>query len=106
MTEPAVEVVFAALGDGTRRAIYEHVVNQGPVTATELTETFPISRQAITKHLDRLAAAGLATSAKHGREMRWQADTAPLSAAVTWAEEVGSAWDRRLERLAKRFEKS
>src|SRR5690606_3779268 len=43
--------VFAALADPTRRAVLRAVVDQGPVTATQLAAELPISRQAVAKHL-------------------------------------------------------
>lgn len=105
MTEPdpSVDEVFAALGDPTRRSVFETVLRDGPITATALAADRPITRQAVTKHLERLAAAGLAVSSRVGRETRWHADPSPLTGAVTWMTEVGDAWDTRLERLADRF---
>lgn len=99
----AVEEIFAALGDPTRRSLFESVVADGPVTATALAADRSISRQAVTKHLERLAAAGLASATRVGRETRWRADVTPLSNAVAWMATVGDAWDARLDRLATRF---
>ena len=92
--------VLGALADPTRRAVFEAVAHRGPVTATVLAGQFPVSRQAIAKHLDRLADAGLVDSTRVGRETRWSASPAPLGDARRWFEEVGAAWDRRLSALA------
>lgn len=98
MTDRA-DVVFGALADGTRRDLLRAVVERGPCTATQLAAGRTISRQAVTKHLGVLAAAGLVRGERTGREVRYVADTAPLRAATGWIESTGAAWDRRLARL-------
>ncbi len=95
--------VLGALADPTRRAVFEAVARRGPVTATDLAGQFPVSRQAIAKHLDRLATAGLVGSTRVGRETRWTASLAPLGDARRWFDEVGAAWDRRLAALARQL---
>lgn len=100
---PKVDVVLAALADPTRRGVFEDVLARGPVTATALAAGRDISRQAVTKHLERLAEAGLAGAERSGRETLWSADPAPLGVAMDWMTMVGAAWDRRLQRLAGRF---
>jgi DNA-binding transcriptional ArsR family regulator len=94
--------VFAALADRTRRAVLRHVAERGPVTATELADELPVSRQAVAKHLAVLQDAGLVTPRKQGRENRFTATTAPLAAAERWLADAGRAWDDRLSRLAAR----
>jgi DNA-binding transcriptional ArsR family regulator len=94
--------VFTALADPTRRAILQLVVDAGPVTATGVSAHFPISRQGVAKHLGVLRDAGLVRAEKFGRETRFEASLAPLDAVSSWVEEVGAAWDQRLDRLARR----
>ncbi len=91
--------VFDALGDPTRRAVLEAVATSGPVTATELAQRFPVSRQAVQKHLGALAAADLVTAERSGRDVRYRLTPAPLDGAAAWLTEVGGRWDARLERL-------
>jgi DNA-binding transcriptional ArsR family regulator len=95
------ESVFAALADPTRRAILQLVVDSGPVTATRVSEHFPISRQGVAKHLGVLREAGLVRAERLGRETRFEASLAPLEAVSSWVDDVGSAWDKRLDRLAR-----
>ena len=109
MTEPAaadLDGVFGALADPTRRRIYERLVTGGPDTATNLVEDLPVTRQAVVKHLQVLAEAGLATSERHGREVRYAASPEPLTPAVGWMVATGARWDRRLDRLRERLAKS
>lgn len=95
-------LVLDALGDGTRRDLLAAVAAAGPAgtTATELAADRSISRQAIVKHLQVLAAAGLVAGEKVGREQRYRLEPAPLDDASAWLGRVGAAWDRRLAHLA------
>ena len=100
MTEP-VDALFAALADPTRRAVVESLARQGAASATQLAGRFPISRQAVAKHLGLLEEAGLVTGTRFGRELRYELTPAPLEDAMAWMVEVGAGWDRRLAALAK-----
>lgn len=94
--------VLGALADPTRRTVFEAVARRGPLTATALAEELPVSRQAVAKHLDRLSEAALVRSERAGRETRWTATPAPLADARRWLDDVGAAWDRRLDALVER----
>ncbi len=95
--------MFDALADPTRRAVLRAVAEDGPLTATELATRLPVTRQAVGKHLDTLRDAGLVTSAREGRDVRFSFDGAPLDDAVAWMAAVGARWDRRLTDLAARL---
>lgn len=94
--------VFAALADPTRRAVLCEVAEAGPLTATELADRVPVSRQAVAKHLAVLHGAGLVAPRREGREKRFEATPAPLAEAGRWLARAEAAWDRRLDRLAAR----
>ena len=98
-----ISVVFAALSDPTRRRLFERLLEY-PLgrTATELADGAIVSRQAIVKHLQLLANAGLAQSSRDGREVRYRASTGAAQQASTWLSVRASAWDRRLEALEKK----
>jgi DNA-binding transcriptional ArsR family regulator len=97
-----ISVVFAALSDPTRRRIFERLLDfpQG-LTATELAEDAPVSRQAIVKHLQLLANAGLAVAERDGRDVRYRASTNAAQNASSWLSVRASAWDRRIAALEK-----
>jgi len=97
--------VFRALGDATRRQVLREIASHGPLTATQLAGSLPITRQAVTKHLGVLDAAGLVASHREGREIRYEATTAPLDQARAWLDEVGEQWDERLHRLKARLQR-
>lgn len=94
------DAVFGALADPTRRRLLSEIADR-PATATELAGELPISRQAVVKHLDALADAGLIQRARRGREVRFYVTPAPLSDAVSWMARVGAQWDERLAALAR-----
>lgn len=105
-TERRAAAVFDALGDPTRRELLTAVGRSGPVTATELAADRTVTRQAIVKHLQLLAAAGLVQADKVGREQRYSVTPAPLDDAAAWMAGVGTAWDRRLAKLAERHSRT
>ena len=99
MTDPGL--VFGALADDTRRAVFMRVAAGGQATASELARDLPVTRQAVAKHLSLLAGAGLVESERDGRETRFHARSEPLSDAIDWMATVGARWDDRLARLAR-----
>jgi DNA-binding transcriptional ArsR family regulator len=105
MTGDAAGAVFAALADPTRRRVVHELSAEGPLTATQLAERIPVSRQAIAKHFTALEEAGLATATKIGRESRYELRTEPFAEAEAWMRAIGAAWDTRLQAF-KRFVES
>ena len=98
-----VDDVFDALADATRRSVLRRLADGGPQTPTELADHLPVSRQAVSKHLDVLGRAGLVTSARSGRETRFTFRPDPLGDAADWMADVGATWDKRLDALKKRL---
>lgn len=93
--------VFVALADPTRRKMLEQLSVLGPVTITQLTDVFPITRQAVSKHLDTLHEAGLISTERRGRERIVTFRPEPLREATDWVAAVEARWDRRLAALAQ-----
>ena len=96
--------LFGALSDPTRRALMQRLMHDGPNTATRLADDFPLSRQAVVKHLQALVDAGLASPEREGREVRYTATPEPLAAVLSWLMESSMQWDSRVERLRQKFE--
>ena len=101
-TPPGADAVFDALADPTRRRILSQLATDGPLTATELAADYPISRQAVAKHLALLGAAGLLGAERAGREVRYRVQGDQLVDASAWLDEVGRRWDHRLSALERR----
>lgn len=93
--------LFAALGDETRLALVGRLCDGGPQSVTELTAGSDVTRQAISKHLDVLASAGVTRGVRHGRERIWDLETERLAEAGRFLEQISQHWDDALERLKK-----
>jgi DNA-binding transcriptional ArsR family regulator len=91
--------VFAALGDDVRLALVSRLCTRGPLSTMRLSDGAGITRQAVTKHLEVLSAAGVVRSTHHGRERVWEVDAEPLHAAQDWLGVISRDWDRALGRL-------
>ena len=96
--------VFAALADPTRREVIRCLA-EGPATATELASRFPVTRQAVAKHLGLLDEVGLVVATREGREMRYRLRPEPLREAMSWMATVGARWDDRLATLQQMLSK-
>ncbi len=91
--------VFAALGDETRLQIVARLCAEGPLSIARLSEGAGVTRQAITKHLNALSAAGLAKNVKSGREQIWELETRRLEMARRCLDRISDQWDIALDRL-------
>jgi DNA-binding transcriptional ArsR family regulator len=88
--------VLSALADPTRRAVLEVVAGHGEATATLAARELPVSRQAVVKHLAVLDDAGLVTSRRRGREVRYRVCPEPMRSTARWLGEAADTWDARL----------
>ena len=91
--------IFAALGDETRLRIVARLSREGPLSITALAAEEAVTRQAVTKHLQRLASAGVLRSHRLGRESLWQLDPAALDDAEHYLRAISDEWDAALARL-------
>ncbi|MGB6580666.1 MAG: helix-turn-helix domain-containing protein, partial [Streptosporangiaceae bacterium] len=105
--EAVAEAVFAALAEPTRRSILSALAARGPTTATGLAGLLPISRQAITKHLELLAAAGLVLAEPgERRRIRYRVNAAPMAIAQSYLAALARDWDGKLARLQRSLDAS
>ena len=91
--------IFAALGDETRLRLVAALCAGGAMSIAQLTLGTDITRQAITKHLQALAQAGLVHDIKVGRERQWAFDPTHIEAARRSLEMISQQWDLALHRL-------
>lgn len=95
----ATAPVFAALGDEQRLRLVARLCHKGPQSIARLTEGGDVTRQAVTKHLRVLEAAGLARGERSGRETLWALEPRPLQKAREQLEAISRQWDDAIERL-------
>ncbi len=91
--------VFAALGDETRLRLIAVLCAGGAFSIAQLTAGTDITRQAVTKHLQVLAEAGLVRDVKVGRERLWEFEPAQIEEARRSLELIAQQWDHALLRL-------
>ncbi len=94
-----VAPLFTALGDETRLHLVSRLCREGPLSIARLTEGTRLTRQAVTKHLRVLSEAGLAASARSGREQRWAIQEGRLTEVRRLLAQISSQWDDALGRL-------
>ncbi|MEW1955347.1 metalloregulator ArsR/SmtB family transcription factor [Terrabacter sp. NPDC080008] len=109
MNLPATEDLdraFAALADPVRRAIVARL-SRGAATVNELAEPFEISKQAVSKHIQVLEAAGLVSRSRDAQRRPVHLEAARLEALTAWidryrlvAEQQFRSLDAVLERTA------
>jgi DNA-binding transcriptional ArsR family regulator len=100
MATDELSVTFSALADPTRRAILARLAEEGEVTVNGLAEPFPLSVQAVSKHLKVLERAGLITRGRAAQLRPSKLEGAPLRAVAEWLESYRAIWEGRLDRLA------
>jgi DNA-binding transcriptional ArsR family regulator len=100
MATDQLSVTFSALADPTRRAILARLAADGEVSVNELAEPFPLSVQAVSKHLKVLERAGLITRGRTAQLRPSRLEGAPLLAVSEWLEQYRAVWEGRLDRLA------
>jgi DNA-binding transcriptional ArsR family regulator len=93
---------FSALADPTRRAILTRL-SAGEATVNELAEPFPITVQAVSKHLGVLERAGLITRGRSAQLRPSRLRGEPLKEAVEWLETYERFWQDSFDRLEERL---
>jgi DNA-binding transcriptional ArsR family regulator len=96
---PALDLVFQALADPTRRSIVQRL-SRGPASVSELAKPHVMSLAAVVQHLQILEASGLVRSEKVGRVRTCRIEATALRRAEDWIAGRRSTWKRRLNRLA------
>ena len=101
----APDDLFKALGDPTRRAIYEHLVSDGEQTVRALTDRAGVSQPAVSKHLRVLKQAELVRDRPEGRQTYYRADREGLAPLIDWVKRYAAFWTEHVDRLERLLEK-
>ena len=102
-----LDAVFAALADPTRRAIIERL-SRSEARVTEIAEPFPMSLNAVSKHIRVLEASGVVERHRKGRDHIFSINTRSLDEVDGWIERTRRYWEKRLdamERVLRELEK-
>jgi uncharacterized protein YndB with AHSA1/START domain len=101
----AMELVFKALADPTRRALLDELFEQDGQTLVALASKFDMTRVGIAKHLGLLADAGLVVTRRHGREKHHHLNPVPIRLIHDrWVSKYTEGWTAGLVGLKKELE--
>jgi DNA-binding transcriptional ArsR family regulator len=89
---------FAALADPVRRALVARL-SRGEATVNELAEPFSITKQAVSRHIQVLEAAGLITRTRDGQRRPCHLDAAALEELTSWIDTYRLQRERSHRRL-------
>jgi DNA-binding transcriptional ArsR family regulator len=106
MSQPH-DILFRALADPTRRAIFERLCREGDQTVGALTAQAGISQPAVSKHLAILKQAGLVRDRHEGRQTHYGAQLNALAPLIDWTSRMTAFWQGRfndLENLLRRMD--
>jgi DNA-binding transcriptional ArsR family regulator len=93
----SVHTVLSALGDPTRRQVFERLAH-GPRSVGEIAAGLPVSRPAVSQHLKALCEAGLVSWEKSGRQHYYAVRRDELAALRHW---LDGFWDTALDSYAE-----
>jgi DNA-binding transcriptional ArsR family regulator len=97
----ALDSVYAALADHSRRTIVWRLAAEGELKVTDLARPFHISLNAVSKHIKVLEQAGLVQRRVSGRDHWLSLRSEPLATAYAWIGLYQRFWDSRIDALER-----
>ena len=94
----ALDLVFHALGDPTRRRMVERL-SRGPASVSELAKPLDMSLPTVLQHLELLEASGLVHTEKKGRVRSCRIEPKALDTVEHWIRQRRMSWERKLDAL-------
>jgi DNA-binding transcriptional ArsR family regulator len=95
-----LSTTFGALADPTRRAILARLA-EGDATVNELAEPFPITVQAVSRHLKVLERAGLITRGRNAQLRPSRLQGAALKDVADWVADYRGFWEESFDKLGE-----
>ena len=95
---------FTALADPNRRRIVELLAEGGAQRVADISTSFDMSRQAVTKHLDILNRSGMVHTERRGRERYSQLASDAFDPILDWLRRYDRFWEDKLGRLKQIIE--
>lgn len=90
---------FHALGEPHRRHVVELLARKGTLSATEISEEFDVTPQAVSQHLRVLREADLIQMERRAQRRLYSVNPRSLRQIQAWTAELSRLWNQRLERL-------
>jgi DNA-binding transcriptional ArsR family regulator len=104
LSNQALDLVFHALADATRRSIIKRIAGKS-LTVSEIAKPFRMSLAAVSKHLKVLERAGLIHRQKQGTAYHMTLNAEALMSAEEWLAHYRQFWEQRLDALQSLLEK-
>lgn len=95
----STDLLFTALGDRTRRNLFQYLAQQGEQSVHAMTAQAGISQPAVSKHLALLKRAGLVQDRRAGRETFYCIQPDGLAPLIDWMSFYSEFWNKRLDSL-------
>ena len=92
---------FVALAEPHRRRVVELLAHRGKLSASEISEEFDVTPQAISQHLRVLREANVIHMEKQAQRRIYTFNPQSTTEIQTWAMDMARLWNRRLDRLEK-----
>lgn len=96
--EDQTDKVFSALADKSRRKVVE-MLHKKDASILELSESFSMSFQALSKHIKILEAAGIVAKEKQGKFMICSLDHEALKKSLKWISYYSNFWNESFNKL-------
>jgi DNA-binding transcriptional ArsR family regulator len=107
MLDHALDQVFHALADPTRRRMLERLARSpASMSVSDLAAPFEMSLAAVVQHVQVLEASGVVRTEKVGRTRFCHLEPKALGAAERWFKERRALWERRLDLLGELLEEN
>lgn len=97
--------VFAALADGNRRRIIE-LLHNGDTSLLELSNHFPVSFQALSKHIKVLESAQIIEKERKGKYKILRLNRAAFKSSLEWISFYSNFWNQSFDKLGALIDKS
>jgi DNA-binding transcriptional ArsR family regulator len=98
ISDEQLDRAFSALADPVRRQMVARL-SRGPATVNELAKPFEITKQAVSKHIGVLEAAGLVTRSRDAQRRPVHLDAARLEALTAWIDRYRLVHEQQYRRL-------
>jgi DNA-binding transcriptional ArsR family regulator len=96
--------IFFAIAEPNRRKIIEILARHGQLSATEISDRFEVSPQAISQHLRVLREADLVQVEKRAQLRIYRINPDAMLELEDWARRVRRVWNQRFDALEKIIE--
>jgi DNA-binding transcriptional ArsR family regulator len=90
---------FSAIADPTRRKIIEMLANQGPLSASQISDQFNISPPAISQHLKVLREADVVRMEKRAQQRIYSINPQSMLEVEGWVQQMVQGWNNRFDAL-------